>query len=195
MDLQKTPGGAEQRFRSIFLTFSPDLLNAFQSGHEPAARTSSIHMLALDSDMTGSLRYVLESIYGSTVSDERLRYRLMDLLAALAERGHPFAKASPLGVVARLRTTVGEAPERRWTAKDAANELAMSEATLRRRLVQEGAHFEDLLMDVRMHHAMMLMQTTSWNITRIAEASGYKSRTRFAERFRERFGYPPSSVR
>nr|WP_276544326.1 helix-turn-helix domain-containing protein [Pseudomonas grimontii] len=71
----------------------------------------------------------------------------------------------------------------------------MSEATLRRRLAQENARFEDLLVDVRMHHGLMLVQTTDWSIIRIAEASGYRSRARFAERFKQRFGYLPSSVR
>ncbi len=194
-DLQKSPGDAESRFRSIFLSFLPDLLSTFQSGRDPVDRTSAVHQVALDDELAETLHYVLESIYGSAVSDERLRYRLLDLLAAISERGHRFARVPQSGVVARLRTMVGEAPERRWTAKDAAHALATSEATLRRRLADEGAHFEDMLMDVRMHHALMLMQTTSWSIPRIAEASGYKSRTRFAERFRERFGYAPSSVR
>ncbi|MGU7782250.1 helix-turn-helix domain-containing protein [Burkholderia sp. PU8-34] len=55
--------------------------------------------------------------------------------------------------------------------------------------------FEDLLIDVRMHHAMMLVQTTTWGIARVAEASGYKSRAHFTERFQECFGYLPSTVR
>ncbi|WP_315138655.1 helix-turn-helix domain-containing protein [Achromobacter marplatensis] len=71
----------------------------------------------------------------------------------------------------------------------------MSEATLHRRLSDERVRFEDLLIDVRMHHTMMLVQTTSWSIPHIAQACGYKSRARFAERFRARFGYLPSTVR
>jgi transcriptional regulator GlxA family with amidase domain len=39
------------------------------------------------------------------------------------------------------------------------------------------------------------LQTTEWSIAQIGEASGYLSRTRFAERFRLRFGYLPSAVR
>ncbi|ANM77692.1 helix-turn-helix domain protein [Serratia marcescens] len=71
----------------------------------------------------------------------------------------------------------------------------MSPATLRRRLAAEQTRFEDLLIDVRMHHAMMLLQTTRWDMTRIAEACGYKSRSRFSERFQKRFGYAPSAIR
>ncbi|MBZ4209458.1 AraC family transcriptional regulator, partial [Klebsiella aerogenes] len=40
-----------------------------------------------------------------------------------------------------------------------------------------------------------LVQTTRWDMTRIAEACGYKSRARFSERFQKRFGYAPSAIR
>ncbi|MFN9474379.1 hypothetical protein [Acidovorax sp.] len=46
-----------------------------------------------------------------------------------------------------------------------------------------------------MHHALMLVQTTSWSVPRTVPACGYQSRARFAERFRARFGYLPSTVR
>lgn len=193
-DTLKTPGGDEQRFQSIFLTFSPSMLNAFQAGRDPVTRTSAVGSIAVDDDVASTLRYVLESIERE-VSDDRLQYRLMDMLAALAERGHSFHAAPHSGIAVRLRTMIGEAPERPWTAQEAGRALAMSEATLRRRLTSEQVGFEDLLIDVRMHHAMMLVQTTSWNMPRIAEACGYKSRARFAERFRERFGRLPSTIR
>lgn len=48
----------------------------------------------------------------------------------------------------------------------------MSEATLRRRLAAEQERFETILSDIRMHHGMMLLQTTAWSIPRIAEACG-----------------------
>lgn len=198
-DLLKTPGGVEQRFRSVFLTLSAILLDTFHRVRPSVAtdqiRPASFQQMLLDDDLAATLRHVLESVDARYVSDERLRYRLMDLLATLAERGHFFRQAVQHGTSGRLRTLIGEAPERHWTAHEAGRALAMSEATLRRRLSEERIRFEDLLIDVRMHHAMMLVQTTSWSIPQIAEACGYKSRARFAERFRARFGYLPSTVR
>jgi len=197
-DLLKTPDGEERLFRSIFLTLSPDLLDAFHRSRLPALtdETSpvSFRLVPLDDDLASTLRQVLNSIDVQRVSDERLRYRLLDLLATLAERGYRFSRIGRHGTSERLRTVIAEAPERHWTAGEAGRELAMSAATLRRRLADEHVRFEDLLIDVRMHHAMMLVQTTTWSIPRIAEACGYKSRARFAERFRERFGYLPSAV-
>ncbi|WP_349630340.1 helix-turn-helix transcriptional regulator [Acidovorax sp. CCYZU-2555] len=199
-DLRKTPGGDAQRFRSVFLTFAAPLLDAFQraraSAAPPPQARGAWRMLALDEELADTLRHVCESVELRRVSDERLQYRLLDLLAALAERGHVFAPRSAAPATAeRLRALIAEAPAQHWTAPEAGRALAMSEATLRRRLAGEGRRFEELLMEVRMHHAMMLVQTTSWRMARIALACGYKSQARFAQRFRSRFGYLPSTVR
>lgn len=200
-ELVKTPGGAEQRFRSVLLTLSADLLEAFQRVRAPggadaaAASAAPFMQMPLDEDLAATLWHVVDSAGGLHLSAERLRYRLMDLLAALAERGHLFKAGAQQGTSGRLRTLIGEAPERHWTAQEAGRALAMSEATLRRRLAKEHVRFDALLVDVRMHHALMLVQTTSWSIPHIAQACGYQSRARFAERFRARFGYLPSAVR
>lgn len=198
-DLRKTPGGMEQRFRSVFLTLSPELLEAFRRGRVTGAGTAQagapFQQVPLDADLASSLQHLLASAADGQLSDERLRYRAMDLLAALAERGGVFRPPQSPGLSGRLRALIGEAPSQHWTAQTAGKALAVSEATLRRRLAGESARFEDVLIDVRMHHAMMLVQTTSWSVPEIAQACGYKSRARFAERFKARFGYLPSAVR
>ncbi|MBV7417168.1 helix-turn-helix transcriptional regulator [Comamonas sp. CMM03] len=198
-DLRKTPGGMEQRFRSVFLALSPKLLDAFRRGRATGAEAvqagAPFQQIALDADLASSLQHLLASAADGQLSDERLRYRAMDLLAALAERGGVFRPPQAPGLSGRLRALIGEAPSQHWTAQTAGKALAVSEATLRRRLAGESARFEDVLIDVRMHHAMMLVQTTSWSVPEIAQACGYKSRARFAERFKVRFGYLPSAVR
>lgn len=198
-DLRKTPGGMEQRFRSVFLTLSPELLDTFRRGRatgaEVAQAASPFQQIALDADLASSLQHLLASAADGQLSDERLRYRALDFLAALAERGGVFRPPHSPGLSGRLRALIGEAPSQHWTAQTAGKALAVSEATLRRRLAGESARFEDVLIDVRMHHAMMLVQTTSWSVPEIAQACGYKSRARFAQRFKARFGYLPSAVR
>lgn len=198
-DLEKTPGGAARCFRSVFLTFSAALLDGFERGR-PAAPDDAPHDAAfrcvpLDDDLAASLRQVVGSMETPGLSDERLRYRLLDLLAALDERGFRFRRIDRHGTAAQLRTLIGDAPARHWTAQEAGKALAMSPATLRRRLAAENARFEDLLIDVRMHHAMLLVQTTTWGVERIAQACGYQSRARFSQRFQARFGCLPSVVR
>ncbi len=199
VDLLKMPEGPEMRFRSIFLTLSTGLLEAFQrdrAAPTPANGSQAPYQLtALDEDLESTFRRVLDSVDAKRVSDERLQCRLMDFLFALAERGHVFKGVKQIGTAGRLRTLIGEAPGQSWTAYEAGRALAMSEATLRRRLAGESVRFEELLIDTRMHHALMLLQTTSWSIPYIAQACGYQSRARFSDRFRARFGYLPSAVR
>ena len=50
-------------------------------------------------------------------------------------------------------------------------------------------------MDARMTFALGMIQTTDLPINRIALDVGYASPSRFAVRFRERFGISPSHVR
>ena len=82
-----------------------------------------------------------------------------------------------------------------WTADRMARELAMSAATLRRRLAAEGATFADLVVDARMSSALTLLQATAQPVADIALSVGYESASRFAIRFRQRFGFAPSAVR
>ena len=82
-----------------------------------------------------------------------------------------------------------------WSSDAVARSLAMSEATLRRRLAAEGVTLRELIADVRMASALVLLQATSRPVSEIASAVGYDSPSRFAVRFRGRFGFAPTAVR
>lgn len=200
-DLVKVPGGPQGSFRSVFLELCAPLLTSAAREHPnllggpvdswsgPARR---VH---LDDDVLGSLEHAAASVEDEATSDARVQHRLLDLLLALAERGHAFPPVAEVTTADRVRQLVSDAPGQRWTASSAGQALAVSEATLRRHLAREGTGFEELVVDVRMHHAVMLLQTTGWSLSHIAEACGYLSRSRFSERFRQRFGTSPVAVR
>ncbi|MEQ9743895.1 helix-turn-helix transcriptional regulator [Pectobacterium actinidiae] len=198
-DLTKIPGGHDSAFRSIFLTFSPTLLARFYHRYpDECALTYPPHpftTLELDDDLISALQHLVEGITGNKLNESRLELRLMDMLLALSERGYHFGAPPQPGITAQLRTLISEEPDRHWTAQSAGRLLAMSEATLRRRLSAEQTRFEVLLLETRMQHAMMLVQTTSWSMQRLAEACGYKSSARFSERFKTRFGCSPTKIR
>ncbi len=82
-----------------------------------------------------------------------------------------------------------------WDSATIARALAMSEATLRRRLAAEGVTLRELVADVRMASALVLLQATSRPVAEIAAKVGYESPSRFAVRFRDRFGFAPTAVR
>lgn len=82
-----------------------------------------------------------------------------------------------------------------WTAAEAAGALATSEATLRRRLAAEGLGLAELLVDMRMTRALGLLQGTDLPVSEVAHQVGYASPSRFALRFKARFGVSPSVIR
>ena len=121
--------------------------------------------------------------------------RVKELLAWLATQGWVFHPETPSDLRRKVRLTIGSAPERAWLSKDLAQAFAMSEATFRRRLADQGQSFNDILVDVRMTTALTLLQVTDRPIADIAYQVGYASAARFAIRFRKRFGFSPTSVR
>ncbi|BES84759.1 AraC family transcriptional regulator [Pectobacterium araliae] len=198
-DLMKMPGGHDAVFRSIFLTFSPTLLTRFYLRYPDELATEErqnpFTSVSLDDDLRGTLQRLVEGITDNTLNESRLDLRLMDMLLVLSERGYRFGAPPQPGVTVQLRALISEEPARHWTAQSAGRVLAMSEATLHRRLSAEQTRFEILLLETRMQHAMMLVQTTSWSMQRLAEACGYKSSARFSERFKTRFGCSPTKIR
>ena len=122
-------------------------------------------------------------------------HAVREVLLWLAEAGVGFGPARPPSFADRLRTLLAAAPDAPWRAAEAARALAVGEATLRRRLAAEGTAFGDVLADVRMTHALGLLQTTDAPVNAVALAVGYASPSRFAARFRERFGIAPSVIR
>ena len=119
--------------------------------------------------------------------------RLNEVLLWLAERKFQFSPPPPASFGARVRRLVASDPNA--SMGSVARETATSIPTLRRRLAAEGLHFRDLVQDVRMAHALALLQNTDRSVLEIALATGYASPSRFTARFRARFGYLPTDVR
>ena len=98
-------------------------------------------------------------------------------------------------VSGRIRAMLATQLDGDWRSETIASSLAMSEATLRRRLSVEGVTLRELIADVRMASALVLLQATTRPVSDIASSVGYDSPSRFAVRFRDRFGFAPTAVR
>ena len=101
----------------------------------------------------------------------------------------------PTGFSDRVRDLISNDLQGDWTSIRLCALTGVSEATLRRKLAAEKWSFQSLLIDVRMSVAMQFLQSTDLSVLRIAEAVGYESQSRFAARFRARFGFAPSAIR
>jgi AraC-like DNA-binding protein len=126
---------------------------------------------------------------------EKVRaHRLGEILLWLAESGAVFGPQPHRLPSHRVRDVILEDPCYPWKAGEVARRLAMSEPTLRRHLAVEGERFTDLLVDARMTQALVLLQTSDQTVETVAAAVGYASPSRFAVRFRARFGLAPSEI-
>lgn len=128
--------------------------------------------------------------------DAVARQRVLEVMHWLLEDGIVL-RSPPLtpSVSAKVRALIAGRLEQAWTADRIAADLALSEATLRRRLAAEGTSLTELLVDARMATALTLLQATAQPVSHIALSVGYESPSRFAVRFRERFGFAPTAVR
>lgn len=95
----------------------------------------------------------------------------------------------------RLRSLLELDPGADWTEGQASAALGQSPATLRRRLAAENTSFREILTDARMLYALRLLHSTDQSVGNIARDSGYHCPSRFTKRFRQRFGFHPSSLR
>jgi AraC-like DNA-binding protein len=99
-----------------------------------------------------------------------------------------------------IRALIAAEPSYAWCMEAMRSRLgalghAMSEASLRRRLAEETTSFTALLIDTRLSYALEELQGTSRSVTQIELDAGYDSPSRFAVRFRARFGLAPSEIR
>lgn len=198
-DIGKSPAADGSAFRSLFLTFPPVLLSRFLDRYGGAisgeAQARRLDCLPLCRALSEGIDVLVAGLESTGLSDSRLELRVFDLLLLLAERGYCFAASPPVSTLARLRQRIQDAPQQHWTAKSAGQALGMSQATLRRRLAEEGVRFEEVLREIRLLHGLLLLQTTRWSISRVAECCGYQSHARFSTRFKQRFNVSPSGFR
>jgi AraC-like DNA-binding protein len=124
-----------------------------------------------------------------------VRNRCEEVILWLAEAGACLPWSQPASFADRARSVIAPNPGHSWISAEVGHELAVSEATLRRKLQAERTSFKKILLDVRMVAGLTYLQTTNWRVSKIAKAVGYTSQTRFSSLFQERFGIHPADFR
>ncbi len=76
-----------------------------------------------------------------------------------------------------------------------AQELGMSQRTLRRNLQQQGVSFSDIYDDVRKGLAIEYLQSSNLTAENIAQLLGFAEQSNFRRAFKRWTGKPPSSYR
>jgi len=194
VDIANTPGRAGT-YRALWIVWSPGLLEAL--GAEAGAPAPAVaRHAALDPAFHDAFHRAFLGLDERDGLPVRIAiHRLQEVLLWLAERGFRFACGEPASVGRRVRRLLCTDPAAAWDMADVARRVATSVPTLRRRLAEERLNFRELVQDVRMSHALALLQNTDTPVLQVALASGYDSPSRFTARFRARYGFLPTDVR
>ncbi|MDC0611067.1 helix-turn-helix transcriptional regulator [Vibrio sp.] len=108
----------------------------------------------------------------------------------LAEHGllHKLFSYTYLSLTEKLSEHFAQSPADDFSIEKDSQQLGMSRSTLIRHLRQENTSYREVLLNVRMNHAIGLLQAGNRDTNVIALECGYLSEQRFLQRFRERFG-------
>ncbi len=123
------------------------------------------------------------------------RHRIVELLIWLGDSGIFFGLPTAETLPQKIRSLVSSNLCRSWLSPEIARHFAMSEASMRRQLAAADTSLSRIIIDVRLSRALELLQMTDLSVTQISLETGYASPSRFAARFKDRFGLSPREIR
>lgn len=123
------------------------------------------------------------------------RHRIVELLIWLGDGGISFQLPNAETLPQKIRSLIASDLCRAWLSPEIARHFAMSEASMRRQLAAADTSLSHIMIDVRLSRALELLQMTDLSVTQVALETGYASPSRFAARFKARFGLSPREIR
>lgn len=158
---------------------------------ESVAASDSTYCL-IDRPVSDTLN-LLAKLDLKSMSSQTQQYWLMPLYQQLAEQGalHQIFRTAQASLAQTVSQFLAMAPANEHALEEVARHFAMSRATLIRKLKQEGHQYRHLLVQVRLNHALQLMQKHEYDGHQLAQMCGYQSEKRFRQRFKDRFGLTP----
>ncbi|MTV38945.1 helix-turn-helix transcriptional regulator [Duganella radicis] len=188
--------GADGCYRARWLAWDGGLIAAHANAHaRQTVIRDALPIIGAPADFLAAFRQASDAIEDDRLPIEIARHRAAELLLWVGLHGGRFEQARDLTLAVKVRRVIGQDVGGEWSACAVASAFAISEATLRRKLADEGTSLSAILVDTRMTLALQLLQSTAQPVTQIALAVGYQTPSQFAVRFRDRFGFPPTSVR
>jgi AraC-like DNA-binding protein len=186
--------GKSGHYQALAIYFDATILPTIAAPETVAVHTVKT-LAPTSSGLVRAMEMAVSAIEDQALPKQIASHRLSELLLWVQAEGFTLVRPRSQDLLIELRKLLGSDPSAKWSTNELARTLAVSEATLRRKLAKAGTTLTDVAIDVRMTSALAMLQTSDENITNIAMAVGYDSPSRFSLRFRDRFGLSPSEFR
>ncbi|MFB9214476.1 helix-turn-helix transcriptional regulator [Vibrio sinaloensis] len=176
------------RVFSFYLSPNQEMLRLSES---VASCSDSSYCLA-DKAVRETLN-ILATLNLKSMSSQTQQYWLMPLYQQLAELGalHKVFPSYQASLAQTVTQYLAASPATEHALEAVAEHFGMSRATLIRKLKIEGYQYRHLLAQVRLNHALQLMQKHEYDGYQLAQMCGYQSEKRFRQRFKDKFGLTP----
>ncbi|MDR3517152.1 MAG: helix-turn-helix domain-containing protein [Azospirillaceae bacterium] len=199
VDVVNEPDSRTGFYRALFVRFPRELvIEAARLWPQFVGQETRSDEPIISADLCSAILHGAEALSRRIPSSRRvIDHRILEILLILAEQGVlPLVPKYVDGsVVEAVRLLVRHRLHLPWSTASVADELSMSEATLRRRLRAEARTLQETLRAERMKAAYLVLNDRDADVADALAATGYRSRSHFAKHFQERFGVTPSSVR
>ena len=182
-------------YQAQWIAFEQEAIEKFTAQYGTAQAVRDAVKLPHAERINAAFDYAAAVLADEETPHNAAETALCGVLAWLQHDDIGFAVYEGVNLMRQIRKLITADMAADWSAAMLAQRLNCSEATLRRWLARQGTSFRTLLTDVRMMHALTLLQVTQWPVAQIAGAVGYDCPSRFSARFKERFGCVPSAVR
>jgi len=195
VDMENIPE-ADAPYRALAIAFPWRVLDIARAMLEMHSQPAPLAAVSVSLGTLDSLNGALQAYLAADPADQlAVDHSAVGVLLALAQAGHDgFRSARDPSVAARVRLMIAAAPAQDWQSSRIEEALCVSGATLRRRLQEEGTSLRAVLLEARLHHGLMLLQTTTQSVKTAAAACGYSSVPSFSRAFGLRFGIDPSAI-
>ncbi|MCD2171834.1 AraC family transcriptional regulator [Rhizobium sp. C4] len=187
--------GVDNDYHAEGIVLSPELVASYSDERGSAQAAISPRRLKPEAGFLEAFARGRDTLMAKDLPEGIARHVVGEIVLWLRQSGIDAASKRGDQLVQRIRSLIGSDPAREWQAADIAQTVAMSQPSLRRKLAVSGTTLTDLVSDVRMQIALALLQASEMPVTSIAFEVGYKSPSKFAARFRARFGLAPTAIR
>lgn len=183
-------------YRALGVSFTHDMIDAVFGGLPTPPAAKGVQVVRSGSHHpAGILALIQASMSDVTLPESIRQHRLLEPLIWLREQGIHLPANAEDQPISKVRSLIESDLSYPWTAGEAADHLAMSQATMRRRLSEAGQGFAKVLLHTRLERGLSLLQTTDARISEIALDCGFKTPSHFSDAFRKRFGIKPKDIR